>query len=301
MMIETNTNAAKLKLFTLLGDHAASLPIKTGGVTSGLVEFAFDDVKIPNTAFKPLVREAKYDLGELAIVTFLQAREAQAPYALLPVTVMGRGQLHLLFHNPSRGSLSPGALPGKRVGVRSYTTTTGAWIRGFLHDLYGVDSNSVTWVTSEEPHVAEYRDPPNVKRQEGNRSIEEMLLAGDVDAAILATATPPAPLVPLVPEAASVERDWSASHGGVPINHMLVIRTEIVRKRPEAVREVFRMFGAAKAAAFPTQPVPDVFRIGIEACRVSLEQIIRFSLEQELIARPVAVDELFSETRTLLG
>ena len=61
--------AEKIKLFTLLGNHPGVMPLKTGEVTSDLVEFVFDDVKVPNTAFKALVREAKYDCAELAIVT----------------------------------------------------------------------------------------------------------------------------------------------------------------------------------------------------------------------------------------
>ena len=45
-----------------------------GKISSSLVDFEFADVKVSNTAFKPLVREAKFDLAEVAIVTFLQAR-----------------------------------------------------------------------------------------------------------------------------------------------------------------------------------------------------------------------------------
>ncbi len=63
------TTAGKTKLFTLLGDYPVTLPIKQGQVPSDLVEFEFADFKVANTGFKPLVREAKFDLGELAIVT----------------------------------------------------------------------------------------------------------------------------------------------------------------------------------------------------------------------------------------
>jgi 4,5-dihydroxyphthalate decarboxylase len=253
-------------------------------------------VKVPNTAFKAVVRDLKYDLCELAIAAFLQAREAGKPYALLPITIMGRGQLNMLFHNPGRQALAPRDLAGKRVGVRSYTTTTGVWVRGLLRDLYGVDPNTVTWITSEDPHVAEYRDPPNVVRTTG-KTPEAMLLAGEVDAAILGAAEQPPPLTPLIPDAAAVDAAWAAEHGGVPINHMLVIRTAIARERPDVVRELYRLFFEAKAAAFPSPPVPDPVRFGIEACRGSLDQVIRFCLDQKLITRPVTVDGLFVEAR----
>lgn len=292
--------ADTLKLFTLLGEHAASLPVRSGAMTSDLVTFDFDPVKVPNTAFKALVREGKYDLAELAIVTFLQAREAGKPYVLLPVTVMGRGQLHTLFHN-SRRPVRPLELAGKRIGVRSYTTTTGVWVRGILNDLYGVDPNGIDWITFEDPHVAGLKDPPHVRRAAAGKTLESMLEFGEIDAAILAKTDQPPPLVPVLPDAASIDARWAASHGGIPINHMLVLRTAIAKARPDVVREIYRLFLAAKQAAFPVPPSPDPVRFGVEACRVSLEAAIAFSRQQKLISKPVTVDALFAETREALA
>lgn len=291
--------AGKVKLFTLLGDHPGVMPLKTGAIKSDLVEFAFDDVKVPNTAFKALVREGKYDCAELAIVTYLQARAAGKPYALLPVTVMGRGQLHTLFMNRNR-PLKPAQLTGKRIGVRSYTVTTGVWVRGILGDLYGVDPGAITWVSFEDPHVAEYRDPPNVIRAPAGATPEGMLAAGEIDAAILGNTEQKPPLTPLFKDAAAVDRDWAAQNGGVPINHMMVLRTQIARERPEVAREVCRMFKDSKARAFPQPPAPDPIRIGVAENRVSLEKMIGFCVRQRLIPRVVTVDELFDEVRAVL-
>lgn len=294
-------SAEKVKLFTLLGDHPATMALKRGEIASDHATLVFDDVKVPNTAFKPLVREAKYDLGELAIVTFLQAREAGKPYILLPVTVMGRGQLHMLFHNAERGALAPADLAGKCVGVRSYTTTTGAWIRGILNELYGVDPNGIDWITFEDPHIAEFVDPPCVRKDTSGRTLEDMLLAGDIDAAILAKADQVAPLAPVFPDAATIDATWASSHGGVPINHMLVMRKEIARARPDVVRAVIDMFAMSKELAFPQPCSPDPVRFGIDACRGSLEAIIAYSLQQKLIANPVNIDDLFADVRALLA
>ena len=82
----------KTKLFTLLGNYPNTLALKKGEVGSDLIDFDFAGVKVSNTAFKPLVREAKFDLGELAIVTFLQAKTYGKPYVLLPALVVARGQ-----------------------------------------------------------------------------------------------------------------------------------------------------------------------------------------------------------------
>ncbi|HYW61141.1 MAG TPA: phosphate ABC transporter substrate-binding protein, partial [Xanthobacteraceae bacterium] len=115
----------KTKLFTMIGEYPNTKTLRSGAIKSDLVEYDFDDVKVPNTAFKPLVREAKYDCSELAINTFLQAKYYDKPYVLLPATIVGRGQIHNLVYNTERGHLKPTELHGKRVGVRAYTQTTG--------------------------------------------------------------------------------------------------------------------------------------------------------------------------------
>jgi 4,5-dihydroxyphthalate decarboxylase len=296
------TQPDKVKLFTLMGSYPNAMALKEGRIRSDLVDFEFADVKVSNTAFKPLVREARFDLAEVAIVTFLQAKLYGKPYVLIPATVVGRGQLHTIAYNPERGRLGPGDLKGKTVGVRAYTQTTGAWVRGILAEDYGVDLNSLTWVTFEESHVAEYRDPPNVRRAPEGKTLVQMLLDGELDAAVVGDKYPDPRLKPLIPNPEAANHAWSAAHGGVPINHMLVIREELARTRPDVVREVWRVFRESKAAAFAETGVPDLdpLRFGIEANRRSLETIIGFAVKQGLLPRPFSVDELFTDTmRTL--
>ncbi len=296
------TTPDKVKLFTLMGSYPNAMALKDGRIKSNLVEFDFADVKVSNTAFKPLVREAKFDLAEVAIVTFLQARYYGKPYVLIPATVVGRGQLHTIAYNPERRSIGPGDLNGKTLGVRAYTQTTGVWVRGILAEDYGVDLASLKWVTFEEGHVAEYQDPPNVRRAPEGKQLVQMLLDGELDAAIVGDKFPDPRLKPLIPDPESANRKWSESHGGVPINHMLVIREELAAKRPDVVREVYRLFKEAKQASFAESGVPklDPLRFGIEANRRSLEIIIDFAVKQCLLPRPVAVDDLFTDTMRAL-
>jgi 4,5-dihydroxyphthalate decarboxylase len=296
------TTADKVKLFTLMGSYPNAMALKDGRIKSNLVEFDFADVKVSNTAFKPLVREAKFDLAEVAIVTFLQARYYGKPYVLIPATVVGRGQLHTIAYNPERRSIGPGDLNGKTLGVRAYTQTTGVWVRGILAADYGVDLASLKWVTFEEGHVAEYQDPPNVRRAPEGKQLVQMLLDGELDAAIVGDKFPDPRLKPLIPDPETANRKWSESHGGVPINHMLVIREELAAKRPDVVREVYRLFKEAKEASFAESGVPklDPLRFGIEANRRSLEIVIDFAVKQGLLPRPVAVDDLFTDTMRAL-
>src|SRR5436189_1023100 len=148
--------ATKLKLHTMLGNYPNSKALKSGAVRSDLVDFDFVDVKVANNLFKQVVRDASYDVAELAIVTYLQAKAYGKPYVLLPAVLVSRGQHHTIAYNPDRGKLGPTDLAGKRVGVRAYTVTTGVWVRGILADEFGVDLNKIEWITFEDPHVAEY-------------------------------------------------------------------------------------------------------------------------------------------------
>jgi 4,5-dihydroxyphthalate decarboxylase len=297
------TTPDKLKLFTLMGNYPNSLALKDGRITSNLLEYDFADVKVSNTAFKPLVREAKFDLAEVAIVTFLQARHFGKPYVLIPATVVGRGQLHTIAYNPERGPLGPADLNGKTLGVRAYTQTTGVWVRGILAEDYGVDLASLKWVTFEEGHVAEYQDPANVRRAPAGKELVPMLLAGELDAAIVGDKLPDPRLKPLIPDAETANRKWSESHGGVPINHMLVIREQLAARRPDVVAEVYRMFLEAKKAGFAETGVPelDPLRFGIEPNRRSLEIVIDFAVKQGLLPRRIAVDDLFNDAMRALG
>ena len=284
----------KTKLFTLLGNYPNTLPLKKGDVKSDLVDFDFDDVKVSNTAFKPLVREAKFDVAELAIVTFLQAKTYGKPYVLIPATVLGRGQHHTIAYSPERGELKPSDLAGKRVGVRAYTQTTGAWVRGFLADDYGVDTAEVRWVTFEDPHLAEYKDPDFVTRAGEGKTLVQMLLDGELDAAIVGDALPDPRLKPLIPDADAVARRWAETHGGVPINHMMVVRAAIAKSRPDIVQEIYRLLQESRRAAPPPAGgLLDPWRFGVEENRRSLEIVIDYSFRQKLIARKFSVDELF--------
>jgi 4,5-dihydroxyphthalate decarboxylase len=297
------TNADTMTLHTLLGPQAGVAALKDGRITSPFVKLDCVDVKVANTMFKALVRDQKFDVGELAIVTFLQAKAYGKPYVLLPAVVVGRGQHHTIAYNPERGPLKPSDLNGRRVGVRAYTQTTGAWVRGILNEDYGVDLARLRTVTFEEPHLAEYRDPDTVERAPPGKELVPMLIDGEIDAAIVGDKLPDPRLEPLIPDAETAAAAWAERHGGVPINHMVVVRDSIAKSRPDVVRELFRMLLAGKQAAdLPESGTArDPLRFGVEANRKSLEIIIKYALEQKLIPRRFSVDELFDETAHALA
>jgi 4,5-dihydroxyphthalate decarboxylase len=295
------TRPDKVKLHTLLGSYPNVVALKDGRVKSDLIEFDFPDFPVPNKGFKPLVREHRFDLGELAIVTFLQAKSYGLPYTLIPATVLGRGQLQTVAYNSERGTMKPSDLNGKRFGVRSYTQTTGIWVRGILAEDYGVDWSKVQIITMEDPHVAQYKDPPFVQRAPETKQLPQMLIDGEVDAALIGEKFPDPRFKTLVPDADAANRTWAENNGGVPVNHMLVIRDTIAKSRPDVVEEVFRVFREARQADAGSKGALDPYRFGVEANRASLERIIDYAVRQQMIPRKFTVDELFDDTTRKLG
>ena len=293
--------ATKLKLSTMLGNYPNTKALKSGEVRSDLADFDFVEVKVANNLFKKVVRDAAYDVAELAIVTYLQAKAAGKPYVLIPAVIVGRGQHHTIAYNPERGPLKASELNGKRVGVRAYTVTTGTWVRGILESDYGIDIDKVEWITFEDPHVAEYHDPAIVRRAPDGKDLTQMLRDGEVAAGIVGDKLPDPKLKHLIPDADAAAQKWAERHRGIPINHMVVVRQELSRSHPDVVADIFRKLHASKlAAGLPDGGALDPYRFGVEACRPILEIIIDFCHRQKLIDRRFAVDELFDDTTRAL-
>ena len=281
-----------MRLRTLLGDHACTAALKNGSIKSESVSFDFVDYSPTNKGFKPMVREAAFDVSEMAIVTYLMAKAYRKPLVLLPATMIGRHQLAYAIYNAERGVLGPGDLEGKRVGIRSFTTTTGAWIRGILANDYGVNLDKIRWVTFEDPHVAEYHD--TTERAPAGKKIVPMLLDGEIDAVLGETASD-ARLKPLFRDPAAEASRWFARHGVVPVNHLVVVSEKLARERPDIVVELYELLKRSKAMAGPSA-LPDPIPFGVEANRKSLDLIIDYAAQQSLIPRRVSVDELFDPT-----
>jgi 4,5-dihydroxyphthalate decarboxylase len=282
-----------MRLRTLLGDHPCTAALKNGSIKSDLVDFDFVEVSPTNKGFKPMVREQAFDVSEMAIVTYLMAKSFGKPMVLLPNVVLARFQHAYALYHARSGTLTAHDLNGKRVGIRSFTTTTGAWLRGILAEDHDVDLDSIDWVTFEDAHVAEYKDP--TKRAPEGKQIVQMLLDGELDAVLGEKSENPA-LKPLFPDVGAEERSWSAKHNVVPINHMVVVSEALSNNNPEVVREVFRLLQQSVAVA-PPASAP---KFSAGEMRRSLEMIIGSSAQQGLILRAFTVDELFDDvTRPL--
>ena len=212
-------------LKTNLADYPMTRALKSGAIKSDLVTFDFCGPKVANQGFKQMVRERAFDAGELAIGTFLEARTYGKPVTLLPAVVMGRFQHGHTLRSTAKPPFGPADIEGKRIGIRSYTQTTGIWVRGIFKHEYGVDLNKVTWVCNDDGHLAEFKDPPNVERTPpGAKKVDEMLLDGEVDGAILGVENVDDPRVaPLIPNPKQAALEWYRKYNTVPVNHLFCV------------------------------------------------------------------------------
>jgi len=282
-----------IPLRVALGDYPHTLPLKRGEITSSWLKLEFVDVKPLYQAFKPMVREHAFDASEMALVTYFQAKDHNKGLTLLPAAMLARFQHGTMLFDAERGRLAPTDLPGKRIGVRSYSQTTGVWIRGILESDYGVDLSSVQWVTFEDGHVAEAVDPAGVIRARKDQDITDMLIAGELDAAVYGAALPKDPrLQSVIPDPDAAARSWYGKHGLVPVNHMVVVTDELVRSNPKAVTEFYRLLEEGRKAA-PPPGVIDTAPFGKEANRRCLELLMSYCQRQKLILRRPNFDQLW--------
>ena len=293
-------DSGPVKLRTNMADYPVTLGMKDGRISSPLVALEFCGPKTAHDGFKDMLRKNAYDAGELAIVSYLQARAYDKPYVLLPTPISGRFQHHCIGFNIEHGDLKPRDIEGRRVGVRTYAQTTGLWVRGILQHEYGVNLDKVTWLTVDESHLTEYHDPANCERLPPGRKIDQMMLDGEIAAAILGVDMPKDPRVrTLVPDPQAAATAWYQREGIIPINHMFAVHTDISKKRPDVVREIFRMIVESRALA-PSTVTSALPPLGLEANRKGLEMAIEWSYEQKIIPRRLKVDELFDDTTALL-
>lgn len=270
------------RLETLIGDYPVTKHFRT---RTDRFDFAQYQGSVA-TQFKRVVRDLEFDVAEMAIMTFLVARAHGKPYRLLPFVVMARYQHPFLVYNAERGVLAPKDLEGRRVGVRSYSVTTGAWVRHILAEDHGVDLSRIRWITFEEPHVAEFRDPPTVERAAAGKGIAAMLLAGELDAAILGAIPAEPQLRPVIADPDAAGRRWGEKHGAIQLNHLVGVKNTVSR---EVAEEVYAALVESKKAAGDPPLLPH----GLEANRRNLEIAVEVAYRQGMIPRRFTVEELF--------
>ena len=280
------------------------------GIASDLVKIDFTGPKVANQGFKPMIREGKFDISELAIVSFLQAREVGKPLVLCPVPILSRFQHQCISYNLEKcgGEITPKQVEGKRAVFLSTACTihqgaSAMWVRSILKHECGVDLGKIKWVSYDPPHPAEVSDPAFVEKYvPDERNVEQMLVDGSFDVAIIGAPIKGEPKVrTLFPDAEAAGLGWFRKFGVVPVNHYLVVSKDLSEQRPDVLPELYRMLAASKAANPLTTGGVDMLPMGYEANKKTLEAVIMYATEQGLIKKPFKVEELFDKATIKMG
>jgi len=294
--------SAPVRLRTALKRYPHTAGLIDGTITDARVALDWTEVDPIYRAFAPMAREQAYDVSEMAIVTCLQARAYGKPLLVLPTVVAARLQQKCLVYNRKRRPMALEDIVGARVGVRAYSQTTGMWVRAILAGTYGIPTQRIHWVTFEEGHLAEYRDPPFATRMPPGAHMLAMLRSGEIDAAIFGNDLPSEEgIEPLIPDPVAADRAWHEAHRFVPINHVVVMRRTVADAHPEAVHAVYDLLQRGKIAAPRTGGVASALPDGIAALRRPLDVILEACDEQRLLPRPLTVDDLFADCVAFLG
>lgn len=310
-------------LHTVSRTQGANIALKTGEVQPAGYRLEFEEVPVLVHAFRRMVRALEFDVCEMALTTYLCAREHGVPFTAIP-TFLVRGLHHGAVARAADTQLAlPDDLHGTRIGVnRGYTVTTGVWARGILETEYGVDLDRITWVLSGDEHVADYRPPDNVVPMPEGGDLAEMVVAGDLTAAIGVKADRPE-LTTLVPDADEAGFRALTDRGLYPINHLVVVRDELLAADPALAASLFEAFAVAKQrqverlvggetlhetdvdelhrrvmATTGDDPLP----YGLASNRGMLELLLDHAVRQGILAKRPRLEDVFAEgTHDLLG
>ena len=305
------------RLVTVLGGQGCVRAVRSGTVTPPGYQLDFVDVPVIVQAFRRMVRGLEFDVCEMAITTYLCARAHDKGFTALPVFVQ-RGLHHgAIRYDVRSGIAHPKDLEGRRVGVnRGYTVTTGVWARAILQDEYGVDLDRVTWVRSGDEHVTEVVLPDNVETTAPGQTLRELLIAGEL-AATVGVAVDHPDVRPLVPDAERAAESAVRTRGFYPINHLVVVRDDLLAADPGLAPALVEALTTAKdryvgelragAVTDPTETDERNARImaltgadplpyGIAANRAMIEEIVGHAVRQGILDKPLTIDDLFATT-----
>ena len=310
-----------------VGDYDRTRPLIDGSVkVAGFnTEVSCGDLE---EIFAKAFKSAPFEVTELSFSNFLiTSARGTCPYLALPIFPSRSFRHSAIYIRADRGILSPVDLKGKRIGTREYSNTATLVARGMLMDEYGFDPSQSDWVVGDVDHLERDaidggnwpKSGVNIRGVTGT-PLSSMLDEGDLDALI--AYSPPAAfgrnpaVVRLFPDWRSAEQDYYRRTRRFPLMHIMAIRRDVLESHPALPGALMQAFEAAKqdaqarlaihqalpimlpwmtAEAEATQAVmgADFWPYGIEANRGIIDTQIRWSHQQGLIPRRLAIEELF--------
>jgi len=313
--------AKKLPLTLACGDYEIVRALIEGAVEPDGIELTILTDMDSTTRHWRFIRNREFDAAEYSCSAYVVARDQNLPVTAIPVFLHRRFRHGFVYINTGKGITKPTDLIGRKIGVKSYLVTAGHWMRGILEHEYGVPHKSVEWFSEIDEEV-DFAPPPDLKltRLPDDKSVEDMLVEGELDAVIHADLIDPIvkrdPRVArLWPDFKSEETAYYKKTGIFPIMHVMGLKQEIVDRQPWVPISLFQAFQKSKDAAMRRLNNPrivplawyreaweeqekllgaDPWEYGLtDRNRHTLETMAGYSHEQGLTRRRMPPDELF--------
>ena len=232
-------------------EHVLGLAGEYNGVRLGYETLRLQDI------FVAMLESRRFEVCEFSLANYIVLRAGgQHWLTALPVFPFRafRHATAITRHDSPLTDLAQ--LAGKRVGVEDYSMTAAVWFRGLLKPDYGIDHRSITWVTYQKQRLPL---PRGTSVEITSADLEDQLCDGHIDAmlgfSVRDFRLPPEErrlrTVLADPQAAEQDYYWRTSI--YPINHCVVIRSDVLEKIPALAGAVYRAYNEAKVRAYRRQ------------------------------------------------
>ncbi len=320
---------SRLRLTYAASDYDHTRDFTNGDVEAEGIDLNYLKLTIEETFFR-FTKFREWDVSEMSMGKYISLKSQDddgiTAIPVFPSRVFRQSSLFVLAGSPIKDASD---LAGKKIGIPEWAQTASIYTRGWMVHQIGVPLTAVEWVQAgvNQPGRVEkvrLKLPDGVKYTPmPDRSLTEMLLAGDIDCVM--AAHPPEPfeqgspdIVQLYPNYREVEEQYYRDTGIFPIMHVIALRSDVYRENRWIAMNLFKAFEQAKknsmfrAQEFTATRFPfawcyeaagkarelfgeDFFPYGVEPNRVTLEAYLQYGYEQGVCHRPVTVEELFAE------
>ncbi|WP_413717579.1 4,5-dihydroxyphthalate decarboxylase [Silicimonas sp. MF1-12-2] len=331
MVTAIETNEAPLALSLATWDHDRVMALHERRISVPGIRLK-SVIEPTSKLFPAAVSAAPYDITEMSISSYiLQISRGVGEYVAIPAFISRAFRHSGFFARRGARIETPADFKGKTIGVPEYQMTAALWMRGILKDEYGVNAADVRWRTGALD-AGVRRERLELSLPEGmivepineGETLQSLLQSGEIDG-LLAPKPPQAFLdgdgrfVRLFPDFEAAERAYHAKTGFFPIMHLVGLRRSLAEAHPWVPRALYQAFleakndalgrlrkvwlGNANRLSLPWLNAgmertiaamgSDYWKYGVAANRAELEAVCRYSTEQYLAARKVAVEEMF--------
>jgi 4,5-dihydroxyphthalate decarboxylase len=323
------SSRANVRLTLAINDYDHVRDLVSGAVPVEGIDLTCMRFSVEETFFR-FARYREWDISEFSLGKYCSLRAGgDDSITAIPVFPSRSFRHSAIFVRADGPVDNPAALAGARIGVPEWTQTATVYVRGLLAHSYGLDLNEISWFQggTNEPGRVEgiaLQMPGGFSiTPVPDRTLNDMLVAGDLDAVI--AAHPPTEfkqrtgrVVRLFSDYRAVEEDYYAETGVFPIMHVVALRRDVLDDYPWAAMNLFTAFREAKRRSLaraidgnaPRFPIPwsfqnaeraeatfgrDFWPYGIEPNRATLEAFLAFCHEQGVCATRLTPKGLFPD------